>query len=188
MVRIRVVDGFKIRNTIDVDFAVIGNHDIYSYIDRGEFWFDKAFVKEKDFFVRLFQSRSVLTKKYGYECAKEILRTKMKAIVSEKIKLRLIKKEQSFSIYLVNGALVRQAFDPSFCFGGHWLIYKYIPKNEIWIDNVALPKERKYVMVHEIYELRLMKKKMSYNNAHDYACAAEKEARRNDGVGHYLKD
>ena len=188
MIKVKLVDGFKIRNTIDVDFAVIGNHDIYPYIDRNEIWFDKVFSKEKDFFVRLFRNRIVLIKKYGYERAKEILRTKMTAIVSEKIKLRLIEKEQSFSVYLVNGSAVRKSFDPSFCFGGHYMVYKYIPKNEIWIDNAALPKERKYVMVHEIYELKLMKKKMSYNNAHDYACAAEKEARRNYGVGYYLKD
>src|SRR3989338_1119286 len=110
IVRIKLVDGFKIRNTIDIDFPVIGNHDIYPYIDRGEFWFDKAFNREKDFFVRMFEERTRLTKKYGYERAKEILRTKMTAIVSEKIKLRLIEKEQSFSVYLVNGSAVRKSF------------------------------------------------------------------------------
>ncbi|MEK7158954.1 MAG: hypothetical protein AAB575_03515 [Patescibacteria group bacterium] len=186
--RIRLVDGFKIRNTIDVDFSVIGDHRVYPYIEKGEVWFDRAFIKEKNFFIKLFKNRLLLMKKYGYERAKEILRTQTNSTAQKKIKRKIIKKEKNLTIYLVDGARVRKTLDPSFCFGGHWKVYKYIPKNEIWIDNATLPKERKYVIVHETYELKLMKKGMNYNNAHDFATAAEKSARRNDGVAHYLKD
>ncbi|MBI5077201.1 hypothetical protein HZB94_02370 [Candidatus Falkowbacteria bacterium] len=191
MLKTKLVDGFKIRNTIDVDFSVIGGHEVYPYIDKGEIWFDRAFIKEREHFVKLFEERTRLTKLYGYERAKEMLRTKVSPIGNKKLKKQEIKKlkgAKDVEVYLVNGALVRKAFDPSFCFGGHYLVYKYVPKGEVWIDNAFSSQERKYVIIHELHELNLMKKGMSYNNAHDYACAAEKEARRNDGVGRYLKD
>lgn len=188
MSKLKFIDGFKIRNTIDIDFSVIGDRENYPYIEKGEVWFDRAFIKEKEFFITLFEERKRLTKKYGYERAKEILRTRVSPIIKKNIKLKAIQKGKKFTVYLVNGSLVRKSFDPSFCFGGHYLVYKYVPKGEVWIDNAFSARERKYVIVHELHELNLMKKGMSYNNAHDYACAAEKEARRNDGVGHYLKD
>lgn len=192
--KIRIVDGFKIRNTIDVDFSVIGDHNLYPYIGRGEIWFDRAFIKEKDFFIRLFRERSLLTKKFGYEKAKEILRAKWCLDAAwhdnslKRIRLKIVRREKFLTIFLVDGGVVRKTLDPNFCFGGHWKIYKYIPKNEVWIDSAVLPGERKYVIIHEMHELKLMKKGMNYNNAHDFASASEKAARRNDGVGHYLKD
>lgn len=194
MKRIRTVDGFNVRNTIDVDFAVIGDHGLYPYIKRNEIWFDRAFSKEKDFFIKLFRERSLLTKKFGYEKAKGILRAKWCLDAArhdnslERIRLKIVRREKLLTIFLVDGGVVRKTLDPNFCFGGHWKIYEYIPKNEVWIDRVVLPRERKYVIIHEMHELKLMKKGMNYNNAHDYASAAEKEARRNDGFGRYLKD
>ena len=127
-------------------------------------------------------------KKYGYERAKKILRKKMKKITPDKVHLKLLGKRGNLKIYLVSGRLVRQHFDFNFVFGGHGLVYDYVPKNEIWMDDAMLTKERKYVLIHELYELDLMKKGKKYNDAHDYACAREKEERRRDGVAVYLKD
>lgn len=184
--KIKLIDGFKIRNTIDIDFAVIGDNGVYPYIKKGETWFDKSFLKEKDFFIELFKKRKSLTKKYGYEKAKEMLRPKSKKNIE--LRIKLIKKNKKTKIYLINGAKLRQNLDPNFCFGSSWQVNKYIPKNEVWIDNSTQEKERKYVMVHELYEMGLMLKGKNYNNAHDFANAMEKETRRNDGVAVYLKD
>lgn len=184
--KIKLVDGFKIRNTEDIDFSVIGDNSVYPYIKRGETWFDKSFEKEKDFFVKLFKKRKFLTKKYGYEKAKEMLRPKPKNVAD--LRLKLLGKNKKTKIYLSDGAKLRQNLDPSFCFGGHFKVYDYIPKGEVWIDNATQEKERKYVLVHELYELQLMSQGKNYNNAHDFANAAEKEARRNDGVAVYPKD
>ncbi len=186
--KIKTIDGFKIRNTIDLDFSVIGDREVYPYINKGEVWLDKTFVKEKSFFIKLFNKRRRLIKKFGYEQAKKILRGKVKTADLKKIRIKFLKKIKGLTVYLVKGAAVREALDPNFCFGGHPLIYGYIPKKEVWIDNAAAPKERKYIILHELYEFNLIKRGMSYNNAHDYALAAEKEARRNDGIAHYLKD
>lgn len=180
-----LVNGFDIRNTLDIDFSVIGDNSTYPYIKRGEIWFDKSFEKEKDFFITLFKKRKNLINKFGYEKAKKILRPKTYNPVD--LHVKLITTNKKIKIYLIDGAKLRQNQDPNFCFGGHWKVYEYIPKGEVWIDDATQEKERKYVIVHELYELKLMLHGKNYDNAHDYANAAEKEARRNDGVAAFLK-
>ena len=184
--KIKLIDGFKIRNTVDIDFSVIGDDSVYPFIKSGEVWFDKSFANEKDFFLELFKKRKILTKKYGYEKAKQMLRSKLKT--SEDLRLELIDEIEEIKIHLIDGTLLRQNLDPSFCFGGHWKVYDYIPQGEVWIDNVPKKEEQKYIIIHELYELDLMTQGKKYNNAHDFANAAEKEARRNDGVASYPND
>ncbi|MCX6781716.1 MAG: hypothetical protein NTW66_01140 [Candidatus Magasanikbacteria bacterium] len=186
--KIKIVDGFKVRNTIDLDFGCIEDALACPYIPADEIWFDKAFINEKDTLMATFVRKRALMKKYGYEKAKQILRKDMKGINPDKVKIKLLEKRWPLKIYLVSGRLVREYFDFNFVFGGHYKVYDYVPKYEVWIDNAMLTKERKYVLIHELYELNLMKKGKSYNDSHDYACAREKEERRRDGVAEYLKD
>ncbi|MCX6742616.1 MAG: hypothetical protein NT116_00075 [Candidatus Parcubacteria bacterium] len=180
--KIKIVDGFKIRNTFDVDFSMLADYINTPYVKPGEIWLDKIFLSEKKKILSEYIKDRRLIKKYGYEKAKKMMRaTSQKDFNTQKIKIKLIKKQGKLKIYLVNGRKIREALDPNFQFGGHHLVYDYMPTNEVWIDNTVSPKERKYVLVHELYEYDLMKKGKSYNNAHDYANAAEKEARRKDG-------
>jgi hypothetical protein len=185
---IKLVDGFKIRNTIDLDFGCIEDNLASPYIPKNEIWFDKAFLKEKKSMLAGFLKKRALMKKYGYEKAKAILLRGMKRIDPKKVHLKLLEKRSGLKIYLVSGCLVREHFDFNFVFGGHGFVYSYVPKDEVWLDDAMLTKERKYVLIHELYELNLMKKGKKYNDAHDYACAREKEARRLGGVAKYLKD
>jgi len=181
--KVKIVDGFKIRNTFDVDFSMLADYVNTPYVKPGEIWLDKIFLSEKKKILQEYHQSRRLIKKYGYEKAKEILRTKrQKDFKPQKIKIKLIKKQGKIKIYLVNGRKIREILDSNFQFGGHHLVYDYMPKNEVWIDNTVTPKEKKYILVHELFELNLMKKGKSYNNAHDYANAAEKEARRKDGA------
>jgi len=193
--KIKIVDGFKIRNTLDNDFCVIGDRSIYPYIKQDEVWFEKIFLPEKAYLLSMFKKKKQLVRKVGYEKAKKILRSAMKGKDLGEIRIRLLQKKLIgegkkgvVKIFLVKGAEVRKFFDPDFCFGGHWLVYDYIPKGEIWIDDVAEKQERKYIIIHEVYEVGLMQRGKSYNNAHDFATAAEKEAKRNNGIAKYLKD
>ncbi|MDZ4385043.1 MAG: hypothetical protein U0944_01355, partial [Candidatus Moranbacteria bacterium] len=87
-----------------------------------------------------------------------------------------------------SGREVRAKLDPDFFLGGHNLVYGYVPKNEIWIDDAQDGREIKYTLLHELHEAKLMEKGTSYDNAHDFSLATEKAARRNDGFGHYPKD
>ncbi|OGY40896.1 MAG: hypothetical protein A2Y82_03435 [Candidatus Buchananbacteria bacterium RBG_13_36_9] len=180
--RVKIVDGFKIRNTFEIDFGVLGDNFNTPFIRPGEIWLDKAFLAEKKKILVEYHENRKLVKKFGYEKAKKMMRFKVaKGFKIDSIKIKLLKKQGLLKIYLVKGRKTRENLDPNFYFGGHYLVYKYVPKNEVWIDNTVIPEERKYILVHELYELGLMKKGKSYNNAHDYANAAEKEVRRKDG-------
>lgn len=55
--------------------------------------------------------------------------------------------------------------------------YKFIPKNEIWIDDANKKSEIKYVILHEIVESYYMRKGMSYSRAHNKANIIEEMAR-----------
>lgn len=186
--RVKIVDGFKIRNTIDPDFSIVNDCLTAPYIPKNEIWFDRAFIKEKITLLEAYAKKRTLIKKYGYEKAEEMMRRGTEKSADE-VKIKILSKRGPIKIWLVSGKKVREYFDPSFNFGGHWLVYKYIPKNEVWIDNAALARERKYIIIHELFELDLMKEgKKKYNDAHDYATAREKEERRKDKVANYLKD
>lgn len=188
MKKLRIVDGYKIRNTIDIDFSCIEDSYVCPYIPANETWLDRSFVKEKKSLLATFAKKRALMKKFGYEEAKRILRRSMKKIDPSEVKIKLLGKRGPVQIWLVSGAKVREYFDFNYVFGGHDYVYKYIPKNEVWLDDAMLTKERKYVLIHELYERNLMKKGKDYDNAHDYASVAEKEARRKDKVSAYLKD
>jgi len=181
--KIKIVDGFKIRNTFDDEFGILADYVNTPYLPEGEVWLDKVFLAEKKKILGEYNKSRSLMKKYGYEKAKKMMRFKVaKGFKIDTIKIKLLKKQGSLKIYLVKGRKIRENLDPNFYFGGHYLVYKYVPKNEVWLDDTVMPKERKYILVHELFELGLMKKGKSYNNAHDYANAAEKEARRKDGA------
>jgi len=181
--RVIIVDGFKIRNTYDIDFGILADYINTPYMKPGEIWLDKAFLAEKKRILAEYHENRKLVKKFGYEKAKKLMRFKVaKNFNTDTVKINLLKKQGNLKIYLVRGKKVRENLDPNFFAGGHGLVYKYIPKNEVWLDNTAIPKERKYVLIHELYEINLMKKGKSYSNAHEYANAAEKEARRKDGA------
>jgi len=65
--------------------------------------------------------------------------------------------------------------------GGHGYVYKFIPKNEIWVEELADKTDQDDVIVHEIYEYTLMKYlKMDYESAHNKATSVEKVVRKNN--------
>ena len=80
-------------------------------------------------------------------------------------------------VWLVNGFAVRNRFTLDFIQGGHNLRYRFIPFDEIWIDNAVLPHERRFVVVHELVERELMLQGMTYNKAHEWANRIELQAR-----------
>ncbi|MEK6935176.1 MAG: hypothetical protein AABW67_00140 [Nanoarchaeota archaeon] len=71
--KIKYVDGLKIRNSLDVDFGVIGSNKIYSYIPKNEIWFDKHYMPEKEHFLKIHLYELKLMKKMSYEKARAII-------------------------------------------------------------------------------------------------------------------
>lgn len=186
--KVKYVDGFKIRNTIDSDFGVIGSKAIYFYIPKNEIWFDKHYMKEKEHFFKIHLYELKLLKKMSYEKARKII----EKIFIQKAKVPdFVVRKARYNGYLikyVDGRIIRKYIDPKFILGSHSILNGKSKKKEIWVDIRQDKKEYKYTLIHEAYEADLMRKGMGYNNAHDFALAAERVARRKDGYAHYLKD
>ncbi|MFH1065093.1 MAG: hypothetical protein V1734_01145 [Nanoarchaeota archaeon] len=187
--KVKMLDGNKVRNTISPDFGVVDTPEKSPYVPKGEVWFDNAYKKEFRHFMEMHKLESKLLKKgVKFSKVKEIIRKtfvkKAKIIPNFTIKTE---KKGGFLVRIVKGEIIRKHIDPKFLLGGHGYIYKHIPKNEIWLDNTQGKKEMKYTLAHELHEMELIKKGMDYNSAHDFALAEEKHQRRKDGAV-YLDD
>jgi hypothetical protein len=194
--KIKYVDGFKIRNTLDDDFTVlhsrslnIANYAPKFYIPENEWWFDHSFKGELDFFITVEEITDELLLTMEFEIAREKLKEKLCITkpLSE-IKKTEMMKDEDYTVYLVDGAEIRKTFDPHFVFGGHDLVYSYIPQNEIWLDEKMNNGEVPYILLHEKIERDLMKAGKNYDVAHEYATASDKEMRRQKVGGNYPGD
>lgn len=191
---VRLVDGFKIRHTLDPDFVSLHCHSIAInkyyvpkyYIPEGEWWLDVRLKDERDFFVRAESIDRPLYLKQGQQFKKYLQK---KLLKKKSIPNFITKKEWHlhYRLVMVDGAIIRQYIDPEFTQGGHDLVYSYVPRGEIWIEKVLHPKEVPFVLHHEVVERKFMLKGKSYDVAHEYAVVAEKEMRRAHG-GFYPLD
>ena len=84
----------------------------------------------------------------------------------------------NLKIYKVDGNYVRTNIFIDFVLGGHDYVYKFVPKNEIWIESLTNTKDMVFSLMHELYERRLMKvKKLKYDPAHKLSAKFEKRLR-----------
>lgn len=182
--KIQWVDGWKIRNTLDTDFNGWARSDSFSFIPEGEVWVEKYMKPELQLILKLCRLEEKLKEKKF-----SVIRNQAKQLLDQNSLVLAQKRERKGKMWVVwvDGASVRRRYDPYFVSGGHDLVYKYIPRNEIWIDVLAGKKEGKYTMIHELYERQLMSRGMKYDDAHDFALAEERRQRRKDGVAQFIR-
>lgn len=190
------VDGNHIRNKIDVNFNNSGHHYNFPFIPKNEIWIDKDFSSRNEEAILAKQSvmeheliKSGLSddeasnKAYAY--AKQERKNKVKLTEKEVYATVYVKELKKYNVndlhvWVINGQLVRDKFYLYFTEGGHHYVYKFVPKNEIWIDDSLNPIEYDYVIFHEVLERNLMKyNKLSYDHAHDAAINYEGSIRKN---------
>lgn len=92
-------------------------------------------------------------------------------------KKKLLMKTPDAEVWLVHGKKVRDKHI-EFVEGGHDLVYDWMPKKEIWVDDALHENEYTPVIIHELYERELMKKGVSYSKAHKRANLVELRGRR----------
>ena len=82
---------------------------------------------------------------------------------------------QKQQVWVVDGDWVRSNINVDFVEGGHGLVYDYVPKDEIWVEEMEDKREMWFNFQHELYERGLMEAdpKMEYNDAHDKAVERE---------------
>lgn len=183
--KIRWVNGWKIRNTLETDFNGWGENDSYPFIPKGDVWIEQYMKPELPLILELSRLEKRIKGK-GFRLIRAAAAQELTRPTSLVFGLRRERKGKLWVVW-VDGATVRQTHDPYFVSGGHDLVYTYIPRNEIWIDVLAGKKEGKYTLIHELYERQLMSRGMKYDDAHDFALAEERRQRREDGVAHFIR-
>lgn len=184
----KLVDGFRVRNTIDVDFSGVGSKSMYAYIPENELWIDEVLAGEKEFYEKVHTLEKQLLAQ-GLSYAETRARICKEFLVSSEQKPNptiYAYPHMQLTINVVDGCVVRKHYDPKFIQGGHDLVYPYIPSGRIWVET-AFQEDHDYIVLHEVFERNLMLTGMSYDDAHEFACAAEKNERRRKGVSKYLK-
>lgn len=84
-----------------------------------------------------------------------------------------------YNIWTVDGNYIRSVIDIDFVAGGNPGVYAYVPKNEIWIENVYQLPDIVATLYHEIIECSLMKTNhLAYDVAHDLASEQEIKLRK----------
>lgn len=195
------VDGNYIRNNIDREFTNFGEHYRFSFIPIHEFWIDKEFGNdEHKYFIdhmiiewnlcREGKSYNFALKKADEAELKERKKSALMKKVTEEMKelpKNAVPKEvykeklaenEGVLVWLVNGELVRDLYFIDFTEGGHHFVYNFVPYNEVWIDNDLSPKERYFVLLHELHERYLMHTGLTYTKAHYSSSIIEYKCRR----------
>jgi hypothetical protein len=193
-----IVDGPYIRGHVDEEFTNFGQHFAFDYIPMNEFWIDReAAHDETRFFIdHLLMEHRLMAMGVAYDNAllqadKEERKERRRAGDIEKlthhgqqlphakdVHEKLWKKlENGISVWIVNGRLVRSAFDIDFTEGGHDHVYEFVPDKEVWIDDAIEGEERGFVLLHELHERNQMEKGMPYSQAHEGSSRLEYRCR-----------
>ncbi len=196
-----LVNGAMVRKELDENFVEYDYHGHFHFIPEKEFWIDdempekeyalyiKRLLKEVSF---LKEGMTVAEAAHKADAFEETLRQngkrmqKILASQNQDTLRRTLKKEKlneysgTVSVWLVDGPLVRSVYMLGYAEGGHDVVYAWIPKNEIWLEESLKTEERAFIVLHELHERYLMlSQKMSYANAHHGATIVEDHYREN---------
>lgn len=193
------VDGMYVRNNMNREFTNFGQHFRFPFIPKYQFWIDKENTPgETHYYVdHMLVEWNLMNQGVDYDTAigkadRREAKERKKSALMEKVSKELrrhkvpVPKEvyiqkladlESPEIWIVNGELVRDMFFIDFTEGGHHFVYDFVPYNEIWLDNDLTPKEREFVLLHELHERYLMFRGLDYYKAHSSSSYVEYQCR-----------
>lgn len=193
-----LVDGKYVRENLSKEFTNFGQFHKFPFIPHDEIWIDRERnPNEEEFFIdSMLSIRNSLEAGKSYEDAvKKADRVEKKERMSsefakeykkmhkddllDEIRKKKIMDFGRFSVWIVNGKIVRDIYFLDFTEGGHDKVYPFVPPDEIWIDDDLSTKEIYPVILHEIFERFLMVLGLSYNFAHYRASTIEWFCRKN---------
>lgn len=94
-----------------------------------------------------------------------------------KIYIKKFGKFSGFKVWIVNGKYIRDMLDEEFTNYGQHYKFKFIPKNEFWIDKERNPGEEKYFIDSMLVMNRLMAKGVRHKEAVKIANRIERRER-----------
>jgi hypothetical protein len=81
-------------------------------------------------------------------------------------------------VRVVDATKIRDRTDADFIGGGHWLVYDYIPRPQVWIER-GFGNEGRFLLAHELVEVCQMHYLgQSYRKGHRWANLAEGSLRK----------
>ncbi len=194
------IDGWYIRQHIDINFNNFGQHYRFKYIPQDEFWLDRQARsgEEKYFIEHLLAEHKLMTEGKDYNDALDEggkveqemrdkdktvvrLREKLKtdpSAVNKRIRQKLLGgySNKIIKTYIVNSNLIRSLYRMDWVAGGHDHVYRFVPDNEVWVDNDIVSKEKPFLILHELHERFFMSQGWEYEKAHDSALKIEHHA------------
>ncbi|MDD8026400.1 MAG: hypothetical protein PHI34_07790 [Acidobacteriota bacterium] len=197
-IKVWIVDGQYVRGKMDEEFTNFGQHFRFGFIPLHEFWIDQEHgLGEGQFFIDhlLFEYRLMsqgmaynkalekadaveLKERRRAELVRQISKLSHRKTIEDIHKQLLKKYSGAVKVWIIQGGLVRSLYFIDFTEGGHDLVYPhFIPKNEVWLDDDLSPKERRFVLLHELHERRLMGLGWPYFKAHRSASKIEYHCR-----------
>lgn len=86
-------------------------------------------------------------------------------------------------VWLVDGKVVRSLYKTDYTEGGHGYVYRWVPKQQIWLEKDLDRWELPYIVSHEYLELRLMRDEgLDYDGAHNICSKMEFDLRKRQGA------
>lgn len=180
--RINLVDGAQLRNK-DTDFNNYGHHDTNPSIPEGEIWLDQTSdPRELTFFlIRALYERFMydrgLPNNQVTSSAKALDTLLRREQPEGEVKTKFLTRFGDTDVWLVRGDQVRKQYEPDFILGGNGYRYDFIPKTEVWIEDILSPDDKAFTLLHELYETALMREGRDYDSAHEQTTYLEKKLR-----------
>jgi len=176
------VDGAGIRKNKDEEFTNFGSHSDYEWIPEKELWLDKGVHPAE---AHIFIDRMIKQDKLqaGGMSLDKVRKAGDRYEESERSKIfggfgSPEREEHSgdprvreiplrwpegtsapIKFYIVDGEKIRNGRGTQhedFTEGGNGGAYKWVPRDEVWIEDTVQPGEVGYVALHELHERRLM--------------------------------
>ncbi len=176
---IRFFDGFLLRY-MNPDFDICLWREKESvpssrFIPKNEIWIDWRYKKEAQFLIDVMRIEAAPRfRKSPYSRIRAELKRRL--CLPGPIPDFFVREQRrgELKIKYVRGEVIRRYVDPAFIFGGHDLVYGYIPKNEVWIDLTQDQREIPFTIMHELRERELMARRgLTYSEAHARAISHE---------------
>ena len=178
--RLRYVDGFSLRYLTPDSYDIVMTSDGRTpalFVPTDEVWIDRRYRAETDFLLAILRvERQPRFRGQHYRAIRAALNRLLKKSAPPPFVVRT-ERRGGLKIRFVRGETVRQYLDPAFVFGGHDLVYGYIPTEEIWIDVRQDRREIGFTLMHELQERAFMARGLTYDEAHDTAIRSELFAR-----------
>jgi Putative phage serine protease XkdF/ParB-like nuclease domain len=185
-IAIWIVDGEQVRDTIDDDFTDYAQHEHKSYVPEDEIWIDDLTEPQERKFMATaaIRERSQMLDGKSFDLAHD-------EVDAESFKERSVdfagqetidaepwQTFGSIEVFLVDGEVVRDRLTPDWVYGGHDLVYRFIPKGQVWLERDLDDAERPVMLLHELWERGEMLAGAPFTVAHRDANDIERIARR----------